>query len=168
MSLIKNARAVKTPCNHNYLFGAYHKSQVMRGGHSLYEWCFLKHCCVVLYNTVSWSCFLLSTSSIQELQATYLVYSLFTHCYTTTVMWEYNFLLILHILQLCQDRVRHQVQSRWGSSSEIRQRWGQTSLLSLPSPCGGGLMAAPLQHDSFNLILIKYCNNAGSSCCSHD
>lgn len=26
----------------------------------------------------------------------------------------------------------------------------------------------PLQHDSVNLILIKYCNNAGSSCCSHD
>lgn len=26
----------------------------------------------------------------------------------------------------------------------------------------------PLQHDSLNLILIKYCNNAGSSCCSHD
>lgn len=23
-------------------------------------------------------------------------------------------------------------------------------------------------HDSFNLILIKHCNNAGSSCCSHD
>lgn len=87
MSLIKNARAVKTPCNHNYLFGAYHKSQVMRGGHSLFEWCFLKHCCVVLCYII------LSAGPVcpPHLFKNCRLHILFTHCiqancYTTTVM----------------------------------------------------------------------------------
>lgn len=43
---------------------------------------------------------------------------------------------------------------------------GELSLLLSSSPCR--TTAAPLQHDSFNLILIKYCNNAGRSCCTRD
>lgn len=51
------------------------------------------------------------------------------------------------------------VLSRW-------RRWAHAACLLSSPPCR--TMAAPLHHDSFNLILIKFWSDAGSRCCTRD
>lgn len=129
--------------------------------------CFAAELCNVL-DYIRWSFFFFFEQLHLLKKSRYFIYSLFitislhnnSDPLTLTLFSYYKFYKL--------ERTESVSRSCPGEGSSPETQWRYIRSASLLLSVSSRPNGRPLQHDSFNLILIKYCNNAGSSCCRHD